>query len=155
MFRRSIPCLAAVLAAALLTGALAMAAPTEEGSLEFGPYIGWAKWDDYGAFKPDDSALYGFRFGGFISSSLSAEASPPTTPRDGPRRTFQPELHRINALWLPARGPWCAPSIGGDYDSPSQGSHQHDGRQCERRRAMDLSLHGRPDATSYHRLIPH
>src|SRR5262245_27100321 len=101
MTRRSIHCFAAVLAAMVLTSAGAMAAPGETGSLEFGPYVGWVKWDDYGLFKPDDAVLYGGRFGAFLSPYLSAEAAYQLNHSEaGPQsQDFNLNSIRVNALW--------------------------------------------------------
>jgi outer membrane protein OmpA-like peptidoglycan-associated protein len=122
MFRRStIHFTIAALAVMALGGGLASAAPTEEGSLEFGPYIGWVKWDDYNTFKPDDDVLYGGRFGYFINSALSAEASyQQNITEAGPNaQDFQLNSIRINALWnfLPGYAVRPFVTIGADYDS--------------------------------------
>jgi len=120
MSRRSIHCLVAVLAALMLSSAVAMAAPTEEGSLEFGPYIGWVKWDDYGQFQPGNSVLYGARFGGFITSHFSAEASyQENLAETGGGQDFVLNSIRVNALWNFLPGNMVRPfvTIGADYDS--------------------------------------
>jgi outer membrane protein OmpA-like peptidoglycan-associated protein len=110
-----------VLALLVLASSAAMAAPTEEGSWEFGPYVGWVKWDDYGLFKPQDDNLYGFRVGGFLTSNFSAEGSyqKDLTETDRFAHAFNLSSVRLNLLWNFRAGEMVRPflTVGADYDS--------------------------------------
>lgn len=64
-----------VIATLLLTVAPALAENGGKGDWELGLYGGYGWPDDYGAFRPEDDALYGARAGYFFSPAWSLELS--------------------------------------------------------------------------------
>jgi OOP family OmpA-OmpF porin len=107
----------------IAAGSVASAAPGDQGSWEFGPYVGWTFLDKYEPLKPRNDFLAGARLGFFATSHLSFEASyqvlATETNNTTGQRDFDLDSARLNVLWNFREGQVFRPfvTLGGNMDS--------------------------------------